>query len=257
MSKLAQGKTVLITGASTGVGEVLACCLAREGAKLILISEEKTKDQLKQARDGGWVAAVTGSPRTAEKCKSEGCSSVDTVTCDLADSSKVQSCAEKLAGQGVDVAIMNAGVFVGGPDDPLKGNPDEWERMFKVNVLAPMRLVRQLAPKMCDKGSGWIICIGDVESVHTGPSHPAYAASKYALRGFCKSTYEALRDKGVHVMNIAAGNVRGTAMAEKTAKQGGQGAVDPQDIAEAVLLGLRVSPNCVPEEIVLKAAAPA
>lgn len=38
---------------------------------------------------------------------------------------------------------------------------------------------------------------------------------------------------------------------------GGQGAVDPQDIAEAVLLGLRVSPNCVPEEIVLKAAAPA
>ena len=52
MSKLAQGKTALITGASTGVGEALACCLAREGAKLILISEEKTPDQLKQARDG-------------------------------------------------------------------------------------------------------------------------------------------------------------------------------------------------------------
>ncbi|KAL4458667.1 hypothetical protein ABPG75_013532 [Micractinium tetrahymenae] len=242
MSKLAQNKTVLITGASTGVGEVLACTLAREGAKLILISEEKTQDQLKQARK-----------RTAEKCKSEGASSVDTITCDLADSSKVQSCAEKLAGKGIDVALMNAGVFVGGPDDPLKGNPDEWDRMFKVNALAPMRLVRQLAPKMCDKastqGSGWIICIGDVEAVHTGPSHAAYAASKYALRGFCKSAYEALRDKGVHVMNIAAGNVRGTAMAEETAKQGGQGAIDPQDIAEAVLLALRVSPNCVPEEI--------
>ncbi len=73
MSKLAQGKTVLITGASTGVGEVLACCLAREGAKLILISEEKTKDQLKQARDGGWVAAVTGSPMVGKKAPLGSC----------------------------------------------------------------------------------------------------------------------------------------------------------------------------------------
>lgn len=72
MSKLAQGKTVLITGASTGVGEVLACCLAREGAKLILISEEKTQDQLKQARDGGWVAAATGSPRVGKEAPPPG-----------------------------------------------------------------------------------------------------------------------------------------------------------------------------------------
>jgi NAD(P)-dependent dehydrogenase (short-subunit alcohol dehydrogenase family) len=40
------------------------------------------------------------------------------------------------------------------------------------------------------QGSGVIICISDVEAVHTGPKHAAYAASKYALRGFCKSAYE-------------------------------------------------------------------
>lgn len=84
MGKLASGKTVLITGASRGVGECLACCLAREGAKLILISEEKTKDELKQV--GGWggrevrgtgegramAAAVQGSGGRSEGGRSEG-----------------------------------------------------------------------------------------------------------------------------------------------------------------------------------------
>lgn len=67
---------------------------------------------------------------------------------------------------------------------------------------------------------------------------------------------QALRPHNVRVMNIAAGNVGKTAMAEKTGKQGEQGAIDPHDVAEACLLPFRCSANCVPEEIVLKAVHP-
>ena len=74
-------------------------------------------------------------------------------------------------------------------------------RTARWSSLPPFRLTRLLAP---------------------GPRHAAYAASKAALRGFCKSSYEALRERGVRVMNVAAGNVAGTAMAESTDKQGGR-----------------------------------
>ncbi|EFN54113.1 hypothetical protein CHLNCDRAFT_135473 [Chlorella variabilis] len=243
--KLLQGKTVLITGASRGVGETLSCHLARHGAKLVLVSEKG--DDLKQ---------------TQEKCQAEGAPDVDTHSCDLADPKAVQTLGEKLAGQGVDVAIMNAGVFVGGEDDPLKGNPDEWDRMFRINVAAPMRLMRLLAPGMKDKGEGCIVCISDVEAVHTGPRHAAYAASKSAY----EASYQPFEWQAAPVLGRLstlhlllckrAGNVAQTSMAEETGKQGGQGAIDPHDVSEAVLLAFRCSANCVPEEIVLKAARP-
>ncbi|PSC71095.1 cytochrome P450 [Micractinium conductrix] len=230
--KLLENQTVLITGASRGVGECLAHCLAHEGARLILVAE--SDDGLKEV---------------AERCKAEGCPGVEVQTCDLSDPAAVQKLADGMKGK-VDVAIMNAGVFAGSEEDVLKGNPEDWERMMKINALAPMRMIRTLAPDMCSKGKGAIVCIGDVEAVHTGPRHAAYAASKYALRGFCKSTYEAVRGSGVRVMTVSAGNISGTAMAEETGKAGGgQGAIEPQDVAEAVMLSFRCSPNCVAEEI--------
>ncbi|KAL4859226.1 Acyl-coenzyme A oxidase [Chlorella vulgaris] len=258
---LLSGKTVLVTGASRGVGELLCCCLARHGAKkLIMVAED-----------------MHGIKQTQEKCKCEGDCSCECCQCDMSDLKAVQQLAGKVAGMNVDVAIFNAGIFVGGEDDPLRGNPDDFDRMMMVNATAPMRLIRALAPKMVDKGEGMLICIGDVEAVHNGPKHAAYSASKYALRGFCKSAYEgmteafaaeicclvpsvllawqALRPHNVRVMHIAVGNVGQTAMAEKTGKQGQQGAIDPHDVAEAVLLPFRCSSNCVPEEIVLKARA--
>eukprot|EP00887_Chlorella_sp_A99_P006576 scaffold3.g6576.t1 len=200
--KLLQGKTVLITGASRGIGAELSCALAREGAKLVLVGSPGTQDELHQC---------------AQKCKGEGVTSCECKSVDLADP------------QAVD----------------------------KVNAAAPMRMIRAFAPKMASKGDGAIISIGDVEAMHTGPSHPAYAASKYALRGFTLSAYEALRHHGIKVCNIAAGNVGDTAMAAKTSKQaGGQGQVDAADVIESVLLVFRLSKNAVPEELVIKALRP-
>lgn len=178
---------------------------------------------------------------------------------DLTDPKACDQLCQTLASKNIDVLVNNAGLFgpSGEEQGPLKGNPDEWDKVIAVNLKAPMRMMRHLAPKMVDKGHGCIINIGDVEGLHTGPRHPAYAASKHGLRGFSLSAYEALREKNVKVVLVSPGNVAGTGMMEAIEKAGGkQGAMAPEDVAEACLFPFRVSRNCVPSEIVLKAAQP-
>ncbi|EFN53250.1 hypothetical protein CHLNCDRAFT_137162 [Chlorella variabilis] len=241
---LLQGKTALLTGASRGIGAAIACALAKEGASLTLVAHPHHEQDLKQC---------------ADKAKSCGAKECETQCVDFADTAAVQKLAEQCASKGFDVLINNAGIFGSHQAEelgPLKGNPDDWDRVMKVNALAPMRLIRALAPKMAEKGSGWIINVGDVEAIHEGPHHAAYAASKYALRGFGLSAYESLRQHNVKVVDIAPGNVKDTGMAKKSDMHGGQGAIAPEDVAEAVLFCFRCSANCVPEEIVLKALKP-
>ena len=233
---------ITCTGASHGLGKAIACCYAREGASLVLISPPATGDDLKA---------------TEKQCTSEGCARCECITADLADVSSCDQLCKQLANKNIDVLVNNAGMFgpSGEEQGPLKGDPGEWAKMMVVNVLAPMCLTRYLAPKMVDKGEGYIINIGDVEGCHTGPHHPAYAASKHGLRGFSLSCYEALREKNIKVCLVEPGNVGGTAMQEETSKGSeGQGMMTAEDVAEACMFPFRVSRNCVPAEIVLKAA---
>lgn len=126
--------------------------------------------------------------------------------------------------------------------------------MIHVNMLAPMALTRDIASKMVSKGQGYIINIGDVEGAHTGPRHPAYAATKHGLRGFSLGCYEALREKGIKVCLIDPGNVASTKMQEETEKgAAGQGKIDVQDVAAAAMFCFQVSDNCCPCELELKA----
>ncbi|KAI7846140.1 hypothetical protein COHA_000401 [Chlorella ohadii] len=217
---LLSGKKVLLTGASRGIGAAIACAVAKEGASLTLVAHPHHEQDLKQC---------------ADKAKSCGAKDCNTQCVDFADTAAVQKLADQCASQGVDVLINNAGILGSHKAEetgPLKGNPDDWDRVMKVNALAPMRLIRALAPKMCDNG-------------------------EYALRGFGLSAYETLRGHNVRVVDIAPGNVGQTGFSEKSDIQtAGQGTISPDDVAQAVLFCFRLSKNAVPEEIVLKAVKP-
>lgn len=224
------------------MGAAIAQAFAREGASLHLVCQPSSQNEGQQIVD---------------KCKSAGAKMCECHCCDLTNTSACNELCSKLG--HVDVLVNNAGEFGPSGEDqgPVKGNPDEWEHVVKLNLNIPMRLTRMFAPKMCDKGDGYILNIGDVEGVHTGPRHPVYAASKHGLRGFSLSTYEALRSKGIHVVLVSPGNVQGTSMADSTSKhEGKQGFISPEDVAEACMFAFRVSNNCVPSEIVLKAIEP-
>lgn len=72
----------------------------------------------------------------------------------------------------------------------ITGNPDDWETMFALNVHAPMRLTRRFAPVMQQRGVGTIVNIGSIAAVEPMTASCAYAATKYALRGWSLSCYQ-------------------------------------------------------------------
>ena len=134
---------------------------------------------------------------------------------------------------------------------PLEGEPDEWEKLLKLNTLAPMRLTRRLAPRMVEKGEGAIVNIGSVAALEGMKGGGAYAVSKFGIRGWSLSTYEALRHQNIKVSLINPGFVN-------TPMVGGrpgliyENMIQPEDVAEAVMLTLRTSSGCCPTEIHLR-----
>ncbi|GAB4813844.1 hypothetical protein N2152v2_000890 [Parachlorella kessleri] len=226
--KLLANKTALLTGASRGIGSELARRLTEEGVSKVV-----------------------------SDCKTCGGTSVEEHLVDFADPKATDSFAQEAGNKGVDVLINCAGILgskEARTQHPLEGSPDDWQRAMMVNAMAPMRLIRAVAPKMQEKGEGYIVNISDVEASHKGPQHAAYAASKAALTGFSHACYEALRPHGIKVVDVEPGNVVETGMHEKSDAHGEQGAIEPRDVAEAVMLTFRMSKNAVPEEIILKAS---
>jgi short-subunit dehydrogenase len=130
--------TVCVTGASHGVGAVIAAAFAREGAKIHLLCRPGSEDELRKVE---------------ANCRSMGSPQCVCHTCDLSKSEECANLCSKLSGADIDVLVNNAGVFgpVGEEQGPLKGNPEEWHEVIHTNLTAPMALTRHVAPKMVEK----------------------------------------------------------------------------------------------------------
>eukprot|EP01071_Lankesteria_metandrocarpae_P009961 Lankesteria_metandrocarpae@DN5264_c0_g1_i7.p2 len=120
-----------------------------------------------------------------------------------------------------------------------------------VNVHAPLRLTRLLAPKMKERSCGVIINVCSISGLDPNGNSPAYSASKYALRGWTLSCYESLRDHGVKVMAIHPGPVS-TDMMRGVAKIKFDRIIQPHDVAEVALLPFKTSVACCPVEVTLR-----
>lgn len=228
-----EGQRALVTGAGRGIGRAIALALGAEGAELALAA--RTTEQLEA---------------TADEARRAGASAVSVHSIDLADAEAVDHlCSDLVARGGVDIVVNNAGIGTHG--EALAGDPDEWERLMQVNVLAPMRLTRRLAPAMAQRERGTIVNIGSIAAIEGMTRSGAYAASKHALRGWSLSCYQQLRTYGIKVTLI------NPAFVDTPLTAGVQGAkrermLQPEDIAEAAMLAIRTSPSCCPEEITLR-----
>ncbi|MEU5027649.1 SDR family NAD(P)-dependent oxidoreductase [Streptomyces milbemycinicus] len=179
------GATVLLTGATGGIGQSLARALAARGAKLLLTG--RREEVLQPLADRLGARAIVA---------------------DLADRAQVDDLIAEAA--GADILIANAALPSSG--EVLGYAPDEVDRALEVNLRAPLQLARALAPRMVASGSGHIVMIGSLSGRTASPGAALYNASKFGLRGFALGLRQDLHGTGVGVSVVQPGFVRDTGM---------------------------------------------
>jgi 3-oxoacyl-[acyl-carrier protein] reductase len=191
MSPALKDKVAIITGASRGLGQAFAVKFAEEGAKLLLstTSLERAKDTVKKARAKGAEVAI--------------------VEADLADDNAGQKIADKVMKQygKVDILVNNAAIWGGlniTPWDAWK--VEDWERIYRVNVIGTWLVCKAIVPLMTKAGKGKIINIAsNIAQVPAAQVFLPYSCSKGAMYTFTHALSRALGPANINVNAIAPG----------------------------------------------------
>jgi NAD(P)-dependent dehydrogenase (short-subunit alcohol dehydrogenase family) len=187
-----EGRTAIVTGASTGIGRSVALELARLGVRVVMVSRDRSRlDAAVEEvhRLGGEAAGITG---------------------DLGDLAAVDEVVdEALRVFGTPhIVVNNAGVFAPGYSWDIA--PAHWEWVLAVNLLAPIRMVNALLPRMLVEPEGHIVNVASVGGLlGPPPGHAPYAVSKHGLVGFSKALKAdlALRHANIGVTCVCPGAV--------------------------------------------------
>ena len=207
------GKTVLLTGATGGLGRAIAKAVAERGATLILSSRKEA--QLRRL-----CGELTGSGHRS-------------IVSDLAEEGEALRLLEQ-AGD-VDCLIANAGLPASGE---LTGySQEQIMRALRVNLESPVRMARELVPRLVDRGEGHLVFMSSLSGKAATARASLYAATKFGLRGFALCLREDLRDTGVGVSVVSPGAIRDAGMFadSKAAAPPLMGTGTPQQVANAVV----------------------
>ncbi|MFC4376410.1 SDR family oxidoreductase [Nocardia halotolerans] len=220
------GKTVLLTGASSGVGKAAAYALGRDGARLILVARKA--EPLAEVRD-----AVLADGGTAEA-----------LTCDLADAEDTEALTATVLERfgTVDVLVNNAGRSIRRRAADATDRFHDYERTMALNYFGAARLTMGLLPAMLDAGTGHIVNVA-TWGVAAGsmPKFTAYHASKAALGAFGRSLGAETRSQGVHVSTVGFPLVR-TEMIAPTGAYDEAAALTAEQAAEWIRIAIRTRP---------------
>lgn len=220
-------QTVLITGASSGIGAACARAFAGVGARLILLA--RRRDRLEQL-----AAELQQSYAAQTYCRS----------LDVRDRTQVEATLTQLPGEwaGIDILVNNAGLSRG-LDKLYEGSFTDWEEMIDTNVKGLLYMTRYLVPVMVERGRGHVINIGSIAGHQTYPRGNVYCATKAAVRVLTEGLKQDLLGTPVRVTTVDPGLVetefsqvrfRGDDQRAAAVYQGVQ-ALTPEDVADVVL----------------------
>ena len=186
MSNSLTNKVVIITGASSGIGEAFARLLAAKGCKLALAARSVDKlDALAAELDVESLVAPADM----------------TVPADIAN-----VVARTLERYGrIDVMCANAGIYV--PGEFADGDIDELTRMLRINIDAVLRCAHAVIPPMKAAGAGDIVVTSSISGFIDVHWEPIYSASKHAVQTFVHTVRRQLAGTGIRVMSLAPGQV--------------------------------------------------
>jgi len=193
------GKVVLITGGSSGIGEATALRVAHNGGRVLLVSrtEEKLEAVRLQIADGGGEAHVH--------------------PCDLTSSDEIERMADEVLAShgGVDILVNNAGRSIRRSVANSYDRLHDYERTIELNYLGAVALILKVLPGMRERRFGHIVNISSAGVQFNTPRFSAYLASKAALDAFSRSIASEVVDNGVAITAVYMPLVR-TPMIEPT-----------------------------------------
>ncbi len=228
-----EGKTAIVTGASSGIGAAIARALAANGAR------------------------VAGGARRAEQLETEIALQLD-VTDRAASERFVEQAVEQLG--GLDILVNNAGLGLG--RDPFDaGREEDEETVLETNVHGLLRMTRLCLPHIRD--GGHIVNMGSIAGRQPYENAAVYIASKYAVRGFTYALREDLLGRPIHLTTVDPGlvesnfsRVRFRGDEEKAAAvYANTKPITPDDVAECVIFAVTRPPHVNVDELVVKALA--
>ncbi|ENN2390665.1 SDR family oxidoreductase [Vibrio alginolyticus] len=230
-------KLIVITGASSGIGEAIARHFSEQGHALLLLARRVERLE------------ALNLPNTL-------CEKVDVT--DKASFEAAIEKAEALYGP-VDALVNNAGVMLLGQIDTQEAS--EWKRMFDVNVIGLLNGMQSVIAPMKARNSGTIINISSIAGKKTFPDHAAYCGTKFAVHAISENVREEVASLNVRVTTIAPGAVETELLSHTTSQDikdgydawkvdmGGVLAAD--DIARAVLFAYQQPQGVCVREIAL------
>jgi short-subunit dehydrogenase len=186
------GKTAVLTGAASGMGEQLAYGLGVRGSDLVLLD-----------RDADRLDAVAATVRL----RHPGIA-VETVVVDLADRKATLAAAERILADHPRIGLLvnNAGVALGGRFDQV--TLDEFEWVMDINFRAPVLLTHTLLPAVTAVPGAHIVNVSSLYGLIGPAGQSAYSSSKFALRGFSEVLRGELAPQGIGVTSVHPGGIR-------------------------------------------------
>jgi NADP-dependent 3-hydroxy acid dehydrogenase YdfG len=232
-----EGKTAIVTGASSGIGLATARALVAEGVRVV--AGARRVDRLDQV--GGGAIGLPLDVTDPESCAAFVTRAVDEL-------------------EGLDILVNAAGLALG--RDPFTDSTEEDERVvMETNVDGLIRMTRLSLPHLRD--GGHIVNIGSIAGRQAYPNAALYVASKFAVRGFTYALREDLLGQPIRLTTVDPGLVetnfsrvrfRGDEEQAKSVYEGVD-AMGPADIAECIVFALTRPPHVNVDELVVKALA--
>lgn len=193
------GKTVLITGASRGIGEAAGHAFAQAGANVVLVARSTNEIERIAGEIGPKAIAVSADVSRHEEIEAAVSKAVDTFG-------------------GIDILVGNAGVV-----DPIghlsDADVDEWERCIDINLKGVMYGMRAVLPTMIAQGHGTILTVSSGAAYGPIEGWSAYCASKAAALMLTRAADLENRDKGIRILGLSPGTV--ATQMQKTIKASG------------------------------------
>lgn len=220
------GKTAIITGAGRGIGRAAAIALAKEGVNIGLIGLNMANLEKVSAELEEYGVKVSGA------------------AADVADLTAVQYAIEHIKSDlgPIDILINNAGIAKFGGFLDL--TPEEWENIVRVNLMGVYNATRAVLPEMIERKSGDIVNIASTAGLKGAPVTSAYSASKFAVLGMTESLMLEVRKHNIRVTALTPSTVAtDLALENKLIQENTENIMQPEDLAELIVAGLKLNPR--------------